>query len=867
MPDQNPLPPDRRVPGAPDSPGDTSPSQLNGGVDVGEYINVGTDQNAIQVTEAEDGGAYVDFPGHEQESTPPNEGFYTNLAEVIPETIQQRVVSDLLRKIEADKEARTKRDEQYAEGVKRTGLGKDAPGGAEFEGASRAVHPMMTEACIDYESRIIKELWPPSGPVKPLIVGATTQEKTDKAKRVTEHLNYQITRQIKEARSVLEETLTQVPLGGSQFIRQWWDHRLKRPRWEFVPVDKVYLPYGAASAASAHRITYADTISAVEFKQRVDQGMYRDVGTLPTATQPELSKTEQATQKVDGVDDPAVNLDGDREVYETMVVMEVTDDIVDLLEGDEVAGELYPFLVHIDVSTRTMLGFYRSWEDGDEAREPIEHLFEFPFLPWRGAYAIGFPQIIGGLSAAATGALRALLDSAHINNAAGGFILKGSGAGGQTRRPSIGEFAEIDGGLETDDIRKRVMPFAMNQPSPVLFQLLGFVVDAAKGVVRTSLDETPTDGGAAVPVGTQMSRVEEGLVVFSAIHGRAHAAFNRLLTGLHRLNRLYLPNYLKVDADGTELMVRRADYEGPCDVQAVSDPTIYSDQQRWAQLGYIQSRMQINPALWKAREVELAGLKLIKWPNPEAILADQPQPHELNQVNENLAMALGQPVQVFPEQDHLAHLHALFEFMQSPMLGMNPLIAPVFLPRALKHAAEHIVYLYVKTTVTTVGKAAGVDAAQLMSNDTTVKALFDTLLATASKPVVAEVQQSLSPYNQVMQQAMALVKQLTPPPPLDPSAAALQVAQAETQRKAAADAAGHALDTTKVQTDAQLEQQRIGVDAARTQATIDAATINANARLAESQQDNQTALDISEAKIASGEGSNYVNGNSLNYKP
>ena len=55
-----------------------------------------------------------------------------------------------------------------------------------------------------------------------------------------------------------------------------------------------------------------------------------------------------------------------------------------------------------------------------------------------------------------------------------------------------------------------------------LDDLAGFLVDAAKGVVRTTLDETPQNSGSPVPVGTQMSRVEEGLVVFSAIHGRAH---------------------------------------------------------------------------------------------------------------------------------------------------------------------------------------------------------------------------------------------------------------------------------------------------------------------------------------------------------
>jgi hypothetical protein len=117
----------------------------------------------------------------------------------------------------------------------------------------------------------------------------------------------------------------------------------------------------------------------------------------------------------------------DRPIYEVMSYIEVTKEMADLFsrsaEDDaEEEGDLCPYLISIDASTKQMLAMYRSWEKGDEAREPIEHLYEFPFIPWDGPYAIGFPQIIGGLSQAATGALRALLDSAHINNIASGLL-------------------------------------------------------------------------------------------------------------------------------------------------------------------------------------------------------------------------------------------------------------------------------------------------------------------------------------------------------------------------------------------------------------------------------------------------------------
>lgn len=856
---QSEIPPDRR--GTP--PLNGTPAE---GVDVGEYLSVGTDTDEMHLTPAEDGGAYVEMPGEgeREDEEPEDRSFYANLAAVIPPAVQSRIVTDLLRRIEEDKESRKKRDEQYAEGIRRTGLGNDAPGGADFEGASRVVHPMMEEACIDYESRVIKELMPLSGPVKPNVLGVPTAEKVAKADRVAEHMNYQITQQIKEARSTMETTLTQVPLGGSQFIRLFYDHRLKRQRWEFASVDKVHVPANAADFQSASRKTFEDSISSVEFRQRVDQGMYLDLGLSPPSQQPDPSKSESASHKVEGVEQTALNLDGDRLIYETMTYLEVSDEMADVLKIEQ-TGELYPYLITMDENSKQMVACYRCWEEGDEAREMIDNLFEFPFIPWRGALAIGFPHIIGGLSAAATGSLRALLDSAHASNAIGGYILKGAGVGGQTRQPTIGTFTELDGSLETDDIRKRVLPFSFSQPSTVLFQLLGWVTEAAKGVVRTSLDDSPTDTNQNVPVGTQMSRVEQGLVVFSAIHGRAHAAFNRLIAGMYRLNRLYLPKVLKVDASGKEIMVRQADYEGPCDVQPVSDPTIYSDQQRFAQLAYIQARMTAMPMLFRAREVELAGLKLIKWPDPESLLQPQPTPHELNAVNENLALTLGQPVQVFPEQNHLAHLQVLLDYIKSPALGSNPLIAPSFLPGALKHAVEHIAYHYVQTTVATVRQAAGKDPTELFSRDPKVKAALDEVLAQASQQVVPSVEQAMQYAMPVLQQAMAMMKQMMPQPPMDPAAAAVQAAAAETQRKGAADQADHQLDTAKLQVDATNQQQTNAIQAQRNQIMADNADASNATKVETTRLDNATALEISADRVNSGASSGFKNGESMTH--
>jgi hypothetical protein len=852
-PQVNELPPDRRGPGKPDDP--NGPADGDGGSGgsgdtVAEYVTLDNDTGDFVFTP--DGDDELVTLGEPYEA-PEQVEFYDNLAEVFGPRVCDEIATRLLDKIEQDKEARSKRTEQYEEGIRRTGLGKDAPGGADFEGASKVVHPMLTEAAIDYEARVIKELMPTAGPVKEKIVGVATKEKSERAKRKVEHMNWQITSQIKEARSTMETMLTQVPLAGAQYLHQRWDHNLKRPRWEFVPLDNCYFPYSATDWHSAFRRTIRWTIPTVEVMARMDSGLYREVELGIPALPAGKSKAADATDKVAGKDEPSLNTDGDRVIFETMEIMPITAEMAECLQacgGDEEEGDLRPFLVSIDEETREVLAIYRDWEERDEAHEPIEHTYEFPFIYWRDGN-VGFPHIIGGLSAAATGALRALLDSAHIQNAATGVILKGSGTSGTTVQTKPGELATIDAGVEADDIRKRVMQFPGAGPSNVLLQLLGILVDSAKGTVRTSLDELATDQQPNTPVGTTMARQEEGMVVFSAIHGRVHNSFNRVLKGLHRLNRLYLPKRLCVDNDGQEILVYRADYEGPCNIEPTSNPTIYSEQQRAMQIQAVQQRATALPQIYKVREVEKWFLESFKIPDSDRFLNDIPQPHELNAVNENLSLLMGKPVVAFPEQDHAAHLSVLLDFMES--FGLNPLFAQKFLPGAIQHAIEHIGYLYVGTTTDLIAHAAGREAQDLMSADNRVKKRFDQLLGVASKIVVPQVLQLTQRAMPILAKAQQVLAAMQPQMPMDPAAqASAAAAMAETKRKSDA-------DQIKRQTD----QERNAIAADANQVQRERTQVDASTKIATTSQDNQTAEDIAAMRVHTGQAPGFTDGASM----
>jgi len=209
------------------------------------------------VVENEDGSASIRKEHEEKEVT----GHYENLAELLEESEMSTLAHDLMRKIENDKQARSKRDAQYEEGLRRSGLGNDAPGGANFEGASKAVHPAIAEVCVDFAAAAARELFPPNGPCKSKIEGEVTKDKIAVADRQTKLVNWQLTEEISEYCDELEQLLTQLPMGGSQYEKFWFDNVLGRIACQFVPIDNVYIPYSCTNFYSAFRITHATSRS------------------------------------------------------------------------------------------------------------------------------------------------------------------------------------------------------------------------------------------------------------------------------------------------------------------------------------------------------------------------------------------------------------------------------------------------------------------------------------------------------------------------------------------------------------------------------------------------------------------------------
>ena len=444
--------------------------------------------------------------------------------------------------------------------------------------------------------------------------------------------------------------------------------------------------------------------------------------------------------------------------------------------------------MHIDAHTEKVCAIYRNWKESDATKTHLDWWVEDKFIPWRGAYGIGFPHLIGGLSAALTGALRALLDSAHINNAPTAIKLKSGRASGQNVSLDMTAVTEIEAPAGTDDIRKVMMPVPFNPPSNVLFQLLDWITTQAKGVVATA-EERIADATSSMPVGTALALIEQGSQVFSSIHARLHDSQRRALKIICRLIAEN-PDHVLADLGKFELVP--ADFLSSDDVEPVSDPNIFSESQRYAQ---IQAVLQLaaadaqDPSIpWNKLALRRRMLETLRVDGVDELLPKPPEPVTADPVTENIAIMQGANVKAMAQQDHDAHIKAHLMFILQPAIAKSPNIGAQPLAKIIDHVQQHQIFDY----------AHVVGASLLFINQQNPELSPDQAALQAAMMAQDKTAQAQEGIAGLIAEAMQVIQSKQPPAPVDPAIQATkEAAMAQIQQKTQAEQANQQLEQAK----------------------------------------------------------------------
>jgi len=626
-----------------------------------------------------DGGVIVDFSSEEAVMEPSEEisEWYGDLCEDLDEETLQEISSDVIENFNADKDSRAEWESMFERGFDLLGL-KLEEGSEPFQGACTAVHPLLIESAVKFQSKASGELFPATGPVKAQILGAATPEKEMQSNRVQNFMNFQLTEQMPEYFDEFERMLFHLPLIGSAFKKIYYSSTLKRPVSEFIPIDQFYVSYYASDLRNADRYTHVIHKSPVDMKLDMMAGVYKDIE-LPSPSQ--LSSSGFAT-KIDNILGISPSYDNDPQyvILEQHCYLDIEEE-----------GVPCPYIVTVEEQSREVLSIRRNYKQDDPNKEKRSHFVHYRFVPGFGFYGLGLIHFLGNLTMSATAAMRSLIDAGQFANLPGGFKAKGVRMVGDNDPIAPGEFKEVEAtGI---DLSRAIVPLPYKEPSSTLFQMLGFVT-AAGQKFADSTEQVISDAASYGPVGTTMALLEASSKFFSAIHKRLHKSQKDEFRILAQIDYDYLPNEYPYEVPFEDRSIFKADFDGRVDIVPVSDPNIPSNAHRMMLANMaLQMAQQSPPGMFNIEELNRTILNAANMPNLEQILPPKIEPQPLDPVSDIMAVTKGLPIAAFPSQNHDAHIQVKMAYLQDPANGANPIMQRIK-PVLESNVQEHSVMKY-----------------------------------------------------------------------------------------------------------------------------------------------------------------------------
>ncbi len=492
--------------------------------------------------------------------------------------------------------------------------------------ASNVIWPLMTTAALQFNARAYPAIVSGRDVVKGIVIGKDDGQplmqhgqpvvnpqtgqpawmvppgaKRIKADKIAEHMSWQLTDEMEEWEPETDALLIILPIAGCVFRKSYFDPSLARNRALMVSSMKLVINYHAKSMETTPRITEEVEFYPLEIKSMERSGMWREIEYGPGST-----------PEADGDDDAPVQF------LEQHRWLDLDDD--DFPE---------PYIVTLHKETSKVVRIVARYEaagiklnsQGEIKKiDPVHYYTKYDFVPnpEGGIYGMGFGQLLKPINEGINTTLNMMLDAGHLANVGGGFIGKGLSMNSGNIRFSLGEWKSVNAAGGT--IRENLVSLPTPGPSPVLFQLLGMLVEAGKDIA--SVKDIVDQPQANTPATTILAMIEQGLKVFTAIYKRVHRSLKHEYAKLYRLNRIYLDQDATFRRGDEWKSISRQDYAEGSGVEPISDPTMVSDMQK---LGRAQFLLQFRQdELVDGKEILTRAFDAAAIPDTDALFSKTP---------------------------------------------------------------------------------------------------------------------------------------------------------------------------------------------------------------------------------------------------
>ena len=590
-----------------------------------------------------------------------------NIAEVLSETELTTIFNEVESGYTEDKESRAEwetRQDEYMKLALQVAEKKNTP----WENAANVKYPLLTTATMQFGARAYPGLVTGPNIVKGRVTGFDpTGSKALAAERVGKHMSYQLIEEMDGWEDDMDKMCVSIPIVGCMFKKTYYSPSKGTNVSELVYPKHLVVNYWTKTLQDAPRITHKIFLYDNDIYERINSGLFLDQ---------EYHKTyiegDTAANEAHGVHEPQVGESTPHGFYEQHTWLDLDED-----------GYKEPYIVTFndDKVARIVAAYDEDTIVQNGAKiiriGRIEYFTKYGFVPSPDGsfYDIGFGLLLGPINDSINTTINQLHDAGTMATRAGGFLGRGAKIKGGRHKFKPFEWQNLQSG--GDDIKKNVMPLPVREPSPVLFSLLGLLIDAGKELSSTVPMMLGQNPGQNQPATTSLAVVEQGSKVFSAVFKRLHRSLKQELKKLKRLNRLYLPPeaYFKVldpkpepvlddmgqpvldqsgnpmTSVGSQEKIFQLDYsDDETDVQPYSDPSIVSETQRMIKAQQIENMLAQgvipNPNAGVSYILEAMDLPNIEefltppepQPNPEFELEQMKVQGEL-QIKSQLAMA------------------------------------------------------------------------------------------------------------------------------------------------------------------------------------------------------------------------------------
>ena len=546
-----------------------------------------------------------------------------NIAKLLSKEEIQTIGNKVFDDWQTDQNSRSEWEERTADAMK-LALQVMEEKSSPWVGASNVKFPLVTIAALQYQARAYPALIPDVNIVKARVFGFDKDDaKQARADRVSSYMSFQILEEDECWEENMDKVLISQAIVGCAFKKSYFDTALGHNVSEHVLAKDLYIPYFAKSLNEASRITQILYLSSNDLVQKQRSGLYCET---EQEVPPELvasSPLNSAKDEAQGITAPIEDSSAPYEVLEQHRWLDLDDD-----DYEE------PYIVTVRKDTKQVLRIVARFSTPSitkNSKKEISYIkadnfftkFSFIPSPDGGIYDLGFGVLLGPLNESINTIINQLVDAGTLSNTAGGFLGRGVKfrSGDNSFKPF--EWKRVD--ASGDDLRKGVFPLPVREPSQVLFQLLGLLIDYGERVGMATDPQVGVSTGQNTPAETSRNMLQEGQRVFSAVYKRTYRALKEEFRKLYKLNSIYLNDTTKYFSlsDRGEAVINRDDFhtDGK-EIVPAADPNMVSDEQKVQQALMLKGFSEVNPGLYNKYVVEKLALKALKISDIEAVLPD-----------------------------------------------------------------------------------------------------------------------------------------------------------------------------------------------------------------------------------------------------